>query len=70
MKHIFALSLGVALLLSMTGCCGKRGLLRSGCSSCGDGGHVVQQGPVGPQGYYTFRGPRDFLQSDPPSIGY
>lgn len=38
--------------------------------------HAPQTGPAGPPvgafayPYYTVRGPRDFLASDPPSIGH
>jgi hypothetical protein len=59
--------------------CGQRGLLESlwgrhsGCC-CDDAGPVAQAPPPPSAGYvaypyYTNRGPRDFLQGNPQSIG-
>lgn len=63
--------------------CGKRGLLESlsgglhgggGCAACGEAQAMPMQPPPQSPGavaypYYTNRGPRDFLQANPPSIG-
>jgi len=60
------------------GSCGRcRGCLSGGCCLCPhSGGYPEAQNftPSPPTGqvaypYYTTRGPRDFLQSNPPSIG-
>ena len=74
MKRLLVTLAGVVVLSAMTGCCWMHG-------SCGAGssGGAYAGGPETGAGcaatgaitypYYTVRGPRDFLASDPRSIG-
>ncbi len=83
-SYLLALAVAVALS-GTTGCQSNRPFQGGsgndcGCSQCGAGGQTGGPPAIGPRGggpptgavtypYYTTRGPRDFLQNDPPSIG-
>jgi len=75
MKRLILLVLLVAAVAPSTGCCLMDRLMcrgGRGCSSCGDGdGSTDPNRPVAAVGYpyYTNRGPRDFLATNPRSIG-
>ncbi len=78
MRRAIFLCAAMAALVSVSGCAVTRGTCARAPRTCagigraGSGAEVIQAGP--PTGaiaypYYTTRGPRDFMASDPPSIG-
>ncbi len=82
MKQAFFVCAALAALISISGCAATRGSCARAPGTCAavcrgagracHGPEMAQAGP--PTGavaypYYTTRGPRDFLASDPPSIG-
>lgn len=51
--------------------CGRCGARHARGGPCGPGGPGIGAGPTGAitYPYYTLRGPRDFLDRNPPSVG-
>ncbi len=76
MRHTFIILAASAALVAIGGCA-----CNNGCNSCNSGAHKAAAGPqqqpaqqAGSGGvvsypYYTMRGPRDFLETHPQSIG-
>ena len=74
MKRVLLTLVGVAALSAVTGCCCPLGPCGTGAVNGAYAGAPDNSGSCAATGaitypYYTCRGPRDFLATDPRSIG-